>query len=237
MPELEAEKLPYHPFDLTKVWLHGDYPLIEVGEVELNKNPENYFLDVEQAAFSPSNLVPGISVSPDKMLQARLFNYPDAQRYRIGVNFQQIPVNKSLCPVFSNQRDGKCRVDDNYGSLPQYFPNSFGQWLPQPEFKEPPLKIKGDATQWDFRKDDDDYFSQARLLFKLMSDEQKTALFNNTAESLGDAPDFIKHRHIRNCNFCDPDYAEGVAKALNMTVEDAIAARPHDPAHGQPGLL
>ncbi|MEG0180185.1 MAG: catalase, partial [Oscillospiraceae bacterium] len=152
MPETDAEKVPYHPFDLTKVWPHGDYPLIEVGVFELNKNSENFFLDVEQSAFAPSNLVPGISVSPDRMLQARLFNYADAQRYRLGPNYQQIPVNAARCPVHSNHRDGQGRSDDNYGSLPHYEPNSFGQWQEQPQYKEPPLKITGDADFWDYRE-------------------------------------------------------------------------------------
>ena len=237
MPEAEAEKVPYHPFDLTKVWPKGDYPLIEVGEFELNKNPENFYADVEQAAFSPSNLVPGISVSPDKMLQARLFNYPDAQRYRLGVNYHQIPVNAARCPVHSNHRDGTTRVDGNYGSTLHYEPNSFGQWQEQPQYAEPPLKINGDAAHWNFREDDSDYFSQPRALFNLMNAAQKQALFDNTAAAMGDAPDFIKYRHIRNCNACDPAYGEGVAKALGLTVADAQAARAGDPAQGQPGLL
>ena len=237
MPEAEAEKVPYHPFDLTKVWPKGDYPLIEVGEFELNKNPENFYADVEQAAFSPSNLVPGISVSPDKMLQARLFNYPDAQRYRLGVNYHQIPVNAARCPVHSNHRDGTTRVDGNYGSTLHYEPNSFGQWQEQPQYAEPPLKINGDAAHWNFREDDSDYYSQPRALFNLMNAAQKQALFDNTAAAMGDAPDFIKYRHIRNCNACDPAYGEGVAKALGLTVADAQAARANDPAQGQPGLL
>ena len=237
MPEEEAEKVPYHPFDLTKVWPHGDYPLIEVGEFELNRNPENYFLDVEQAAFAPSNMPPGISASPDKVLQARLFNYADAARYRVGVNHQQIPVNKAKCPVFSNHRDGQVRVDDNYGGLPHYEPNSFHQWIDQPQYKEPPLKIRGDADFWDFRKDDNDYFSQPRALFQKMTLEQKQALFGNTARALGDAPDFIKYRHIRNCNACDPAYGEGVAKELKMTVQEALDARSSDPAKGWEGLI
>ena len=237
MPEAEAEKVPYHPFDLTKVWPKGDYPLIEVGEFELNKNPENFYADVEQAAFSPSNLVPGISVSPDKMLQARLFNYPDAQRYRLGVNYHQIPVNAARCPVHSNHRDGTTRVDGNYGSTLHYEPNSFGQWQEQPQYAEPPLKINGDAAHWNFREDDSDYFSQPRALFNLMNAAQKQALFDNTAAAMGDAPDFNKYRHIRNCNACDPAYGEGVAKALGLTVADAQAARASDPAQGQPGLL
>lgn len=232
MEEAEAEKVPFHPFDLTKVWSHHDYPLIEVGEFELNRNPDNYYLDVEQAAFAPSNLVPGISVSPDKVLQARLYNYADAARYRVGVNHHQIPVNKARCPVFSNHRDGLTRVDDNYGSLPHYEPNSFHQWEQQPEYREPPLKINGDADFWNFHEDDHDYFSQPRALFNLMSQEQKQVLYDNTARAMGDALDFIKYRHIRNCHACHPDYGAGVAKALGMTVEDALAARSNDPAQG-----
>jgi len=227
MPEADAEKVPYHPFDLTKVWPKKDYPLIEVGEFELNRNPENFFADVEQSAFAPSNLVPGIGASPDKMLQARLFNYADAQRYRLGVNYRQIPVNRPRCPVHSNQRDGQGH----------YEPNSFSQWQQQPDFAEPPLRINGDAAHWDYRNDDNDYFSQPRALFNLMSTEQKQALFNNTAAAMGDAPDFIKYRHIRNCHWCDAAYGEGVANALGLTVEDALKARDTDPALGQGGLL
>ncbi|WP_158966266.1 catalase [Paraglaciecola sp. L3A3] len=237
MPEIEAEKVPYHPFDLTKVWPKGDYPLIEVGEFELNKNPENYFADVEQAAFAPSNLVPGISVSPDRMLQARLINYTDAQRYRVGVNHTQVPVNKPRCPVNSNARDGEGRVDGNYGGKPHYEPNSFAQWQEQSQFAEPPLKINGEAKHYDFREDDSDYFSQPRALFNLMSDEQKQALFDNTAGQIGGALDFIQYRHIRNCYQCDPAYGEGIAKALGVTVEDAIKARETDPARDLPGCL
>ena len=237
MPEEEAEKVPYHPFDLTKVWPKGDYPLIEVGEFELNKNSDNYFLDVEQAAFAPSNLVPGIGVSPDKMLQNRLINYADAQRYRVGVNSHQIPVNQPRCPYSSNHRDGLGRADDNYGGRPHYEPNSFHQWEEQPEYAEPPLKINGDAAHWDFRKDDDEYFSQPRALFNLMSDEQKQVLFDNTARNIEPTPDFIKYRHIRNCYWCDPAYGEGVAKAIGLTVEDALAARESDPARHLDSLL
>lgn len=237
MPEQEANTVPYHPFDLTKVWPKGDYPLIEVGEFELNRNPDNYYAQVEQAAFAPNNLVPGISFSPDRMLQARLFNYADAQRYRLGVNHNLIPVNQPKCPVMNNHRDGQMRVDDNFGSLPHYEPNSFGQWQQQPQYAEPPLALNGAADRWDFHQDDDDYFSQPRALFNLMNEEQKQALFNNTAAAMGDALDFIKYRHIRNCYKCDPAYGEGVAKALGMTVADALAARDSDPALGQPGVL
>ncbi|MDO4895986.1 MAG: catalase [Moraxella sp.] len=230
MPEQMANEVDFHPFDLTKVWSKKQFPLIEVGEFELNRNPENFFLDVEQSAFAPSNLVPGIGVSPDKMLQARLFNYADAQRYRLGVNHHQIPVNAPRCPVHSNHRDGQGRVDSNYGGRPHYEPNSFSQWQEQSQFAEPPLKINGDAKHWDFREDDDDYFSQPRALFNLMSDEQKQALFDNTARAMSDAPNFIKYRHIRNCHACHFDYGTGVAKALGLTLEDAIKAYESDPA-------
>jgi len=228
MPEADAETYRFHPFDLTKVWYKADYPLIEVGEFELNRNPENFFADVEQSAFAPSNLVPGIGASPDKMLQARLFNYADAQRYRLGVNYHQIPVNAARCPVMSNHRDGAGRMDGNYGSRPHYEPNSFSQWVEQPDFAEPPLRISGDAAHWDYREDDDDYFTQPRKLFQQMSDPQKQALFGNTARAMGDAPDFIKARHIENCTRCDPAYGAGVAAALGMTAPDAgeLAARP-----------
>jgi catalase len=214
MPETEAEKVPYHPFDLTKVWPHADYPLIEVGEFELNRNPENFFADVEQSAFAPGNLVPGIGVSPDKMLQARLFNYADAQRYRLGTNYQQIPVNAARCPVHSNHRDGIGRVDGNYGRLPHYEPNSFHQWQEQPQFREPPLKISGDADWWNFRDNDDNYYKQPGDLFRLMTPDKQQLLFDNTARAMGDAPDFIKRRHVDNCAKADPAYGAGVAAAL-----------------------
>ena len=214
MPETDAEKVPYHPFDLTKVWPKGDYPLIEVGEFELNKNPENFFADVEQSAFAPSNLVPGIGASPDKMLQSRLFNYADAQRYRLGTNYQQITVNKARCPVNSNHRDGIGRVDGNYGSLPHYEPNSFNQWQEQPQFREPPLKITGDADWWNFRDDDANYYKQPGDLFRLLTPDKQQLLFDNTARAMGDAPDFIKQRHVDNCSKADPAYGAGVAASL-----------------------
>ena len=234
MPEQDAEKVPYHPFDLTKVWPHADYPLIEVGVFELNKNPENFFLDVEQSAFAPSNLVPGIGASPDRMLQARLVNYADAQRYRLGSNYQQIPVNAARCPVHSNHRDGQGRVDANYGAAPHYEPNSFGQWQARPEFAEPPLKIDGDARHWSFHADDANYFEQPRKLFQLMTPEQQQALFDNTGRAMGDAPEFVKFRHIRNCHAADPAYGAGVAKALGLDLAQALASRKDDPMNGNP---
>lgn len=216
MTQEQAKACPFNPFDLTKVWPHADYPLIEVGVLELNRNPDNYFAQIEQAAFNPANIVPGIGFSPDKMLQGRLFSYGDAQRYRLGVNHNQIPVNAPRCPFHSYHRDGMMRVDDNAGGTLGYEPNSYGEWREQPEFREPPLELDGTAWHWDFHEDDDDYYSQPRALFRLMNPEQKKALYGNTARAMGDAPDFIKQRHIGHCMECDPEYGEGVAGALGM---------------------
>ncbi|PRC93311.1 catalase [Solimicrobium silvestre] len=215
MPEQDASKVPYNPFDLTKVWPHKDYPLIEVGVMELNRNPENFFAEVEQSAFNPAAVVPGISFSPDKMLQARLFAYGDAQRYRLGVNHHQIPVNAPRCPVHSYHRDGAMRVDNNHGGTIGYEPNSYGQWQEQPDFREPPLSVEGAADHWNHRVDAD-YYSQPGALFRLMSSAQQQVLFENTARSLGDAPLAIKQRHVDNCSKADPAYGVGVAKALGL---------------------
>ena len=220
MTEEQADAMPYNPFDLTKVWYKKDFPLIEVGFFELNRNPENYFRDVEQAAFNPANVVPGISFSPDKMLQGRLFSYGDAQRYRLGVNHHQIPVNAPKCPVNSYHRDGQMRVDANAGSTIGYEPNSYGKWQEQPEFKYPPLAVRGDVYQWNFREDDDDYYTQPGKLFRLMSPEQQKVLFENTARNMGDIPKEIKLRHIGNCLKADPAYGKGVADALGIPLDD-----------------
>ncbi|GED19366.1 catalase [Kurthia gibsonii] len=218
MTEEQARNHPDNPFDLTKVWYKADYPLIEVGEFELNRNPENYFADVEQAAFAPSNVVPGISFSPDRMLQARLFGYQDAARYRLGVNHHQIPVNTPKCPFMVYHRDGQGRADGNRGSAISYFPNSYGALHPQPEYKDPALELDGPADIYDFREDDDNYFEQPGKLFRLMSDDQKQQLFNNTAEDMAPVEDFIKERHIIHCYKANPAYGEGVAKALGMDI-------------------
>lgn len=221
MTEEQAGKMPYNPFDLTKVWYKKDFPLIEVGYFELNRNPENYFAEVEQAAFNPANVVPGISFSPDKMLHGRLFSYGDAQRYRLGVNHHQIPVNSPRCPVNSYHRDGQMRVNANAGSTIGYEPNSYGKWSEQPEYQDPPLKLEGDAWNWNFRDDDDDYFTQPGKLFRLMSPAQQKVLFENTARAMGDAPRHIKVRHIGNCLKADPAYGKGVADALGIPLEEA----------------
>jgi len=219
MTEKDATNCPFNLFDLTKVWPHGDYPMIDVGVFELNRNPENYFADVEQAAFNPANIVPGIGFSPDKMLQGRLFSYGDAQRYRLGVNHHLIPVNKPRCPFHSFHRDGAMRVDGNHGSTLGYQPNSYGEWQEQPDFAEPQLGLEGAAAHWNHREDNDDYYSQAGNLFRLMRPEQQQALFENTSRAMGDAPEEIKIRHIGNCLKADQAYGEGVAKAMDIPLD------------------
>ena len=213
MPEKDAGSYHINPFDLTKVWPHKDYPEMEVGVLELNRNPENYFAEVEQAAFTPANVVPGIGFSPDKMLQGRLFSYGDAHRYRLGVNNFQIPVNAPRCPFHTSHRDGAMRVDGNHGGTVGYHPNSHGQWEDQPDFREPPLSIEGAADHWNHRVDED-YYSQPRALFQLMSPAQKQVLFENTARAISGAVEEIQQRHIDNCTKADPAYGAGVAKAI-----------------------
>lgn len=217
MPEREAESYPINPFDLTKVWPHGDYPLISVGMLELNRNPANYFADVEQAAFTPANVVPGVSFSPDRMLQSRLFSYGDAQRYRLGVNHHLIPVNAPRCPCHSYHRDGQMRVDGNHGPTVGYEPNSKGQWKQQPAFGEPPLPLEGAAAHWDHRSDAD-YFSQPGALFRLMSPAQQQALFDNTARSIEGASCETVLRHIEHCARADPSYGNGVEAAIRRLI-------------------
>jgi len=220
MPEEDAKTYRFNPFDLTKVWPHEDYPLIDVGVMELNRNPENYFADVEQAAFNPANVVPGIGFSPDKMLQGRLFSYGDAQRYRLGVNHYQIPVNKPKCPFHSAHRDGAMRVDGNEGSTIHYTPNSYGQWDEQKQFAEAATSLDGDAFHYDFREDDDDYFTQPGNLFRIMTPEQQQVLFENTARQISGAERFIQERHITNCFKADKAYGKGVADALGIKLTD-----------------
>jgi catalase len=219
MTEEQARNLKHNPFDVTKVWPKAQHPLIEAGVVELNRWPENYFADTEQAAFSPANVVPGIGFSPDRMLQARLFSYGDAQRYRLGVNFNHIPVNAPKCPFQSYHRDGAMRTDGNLGRTVSFWPNSKGEWLDNnPHATEPALPLEGDAAHWDHRLDDDHY-EQPGNLFRKMTPAQQQVLFENTARALGDARDEVKQRHIANCTKADPAYGAGVAKACGLPAE------------------
>ncbi|MBN1826051.1 MAG: catalase [Candidatus Eisenbacteria bacterium] len=213
MPEMDAEKTPYNPFDLTKVWPHGDYPLIEVGVMELNRNPENYFADVEQSAFSPGNVVPGIGHSPDKMLQFRVVSYADAHRYRLGVNYDSLPVNKPRVETNTYHRDGKMRFDGNGGGSVPYEPNSFGGPVEDHRFKEPPLRISGDADRYDHREGNDDY-TQAGNLYRLLPEDQKKRLHAAIAGAMCCVPEEIVERQLGHFAKADPAYAKGVRAAM-----------------------
>jgi catalase len=215
MPEADAETTPYNPFDLTKVWPHGDYPLIEVGVLELNRNPENYFAEVEQAAFSPANVVPGIGHSPDKMLQFRVLSYADAHRYRLGVNYESLPVNRARVPVSTYNRDGKMRFDENGGGSVNYEPNSQGGPVEDPRFKEPPLKISGDADRYDHRVGNDDY-TQPGNLYRLLPKDEKERLHRALAGAMQGVPREIVDRQLGHFAKADPAYAQGVKRALGI---------------------
>ncbi len=222
MPEAEAETYHINPFDLTKVWPHADYPLVEVGVLDLNRNPENYHAEIEQAAFEPSNIVPGIGFSPDKMLQARIMSYADAHRYRIGVNYAALPVNHPHSEVNTYHRDGKLRFDGNYGGAVNYEPNSYGGPVEDKKFLEPALEISGAADRYDHRVDDD-YYSQPGALFNLMNASQKDQLFNNIAEAMAGVPERIVVRQLVHFYKADPFYGRGVAEKLGLDMENYIA--------------
>ena len=223
MPEGDVEQTPYNPFDLTKVWPHRDYPLIEVGVLELNRNPQSYFAEVEQAGFSPANVVPGIGHSPDKMLQFRIFSYADAHRYRLGVNHESLPVNRPRCPVHTYHRDGLMRFDGNQGGAVNYEPNRFGGPVEDPGFKEPPLRISGDADRYDHRAGNDDY-SQAGNLFRLMNGEQQMRLMDNIARAMQGVPKEIVRRQVAHFHRADPAYGAGVSRRVGVDVVTERAA-------------
>ena len=219
MPEAEAATYHINPFDLTKVWPHADYPLIEVGEMELNRNPRNYFAEIEQAAFEPRNVVPGMGFSPDKMLQARLISYPDAHRYRLGGNYQSLPVNAPKCPYATYNRDGTMALGDNGGSSPNYEPNSFGGPKEDRRYVERPVTYASSTVaRWDHREHDPDYYSQAGNLFRMFDEGQKQRLIANISGGLSQVPERIQDLQIQLFYKCDPAYGEGIAKAVGRPI-------------------
>lgn len=223
MSEAEAKKMPYNPFDITKVWYHKDFPLIEVGILEFNRNPENYFAEVEQAGFSPAHVVPGIGFSPDKFLQARMFSYGDAQRYRLGVNYNHIPVNKAKVPVNDNSRDGYMRTDGNFGAKVAYTPNGYNEWMATPEVMEPALELEGVVWAFDPKDDPTDHpFEQAGLLFNLMSEDKKALLIENTARNMKGVKEKIKYRHLVHCYLATKEYGTRLCEALGLDLAKVI---------------
>ena len=219
MTQKQAEAFRWNPFDLTKVWPHADFPLIEVGTLELNRNPENYHAEVEQAAFNPSALVPGIGASPDKMLQARLMSYADTHLYRVGVNYRELPVNKPRCPVMNYSRDGKMASAVHYGSKPNYWPNSRENTpMPDESFKDPAWKLgETIVDRYDSTVDHDDY-TQAGNLFRMFDDAHRDRLATRIAGVLGQAREEVQMRQL--CHFfrADEDYGKRVAEKLGVDV-------------------
>lgn len=219
MTQDQAKSVKFNPFDLTKTWSHKEFPLIDVGVMTLNENPKNYFNEVEQAAFSPSNIVPGISFSPDKMLQARIFSYPDAQRYRIGTHYAQLSVNRPISEINTYvtggaMNNGMYELDDKA----YYEPNSFGGGKEDRSLLEPDINLEGAMQRYDHRAEDQDYYSQPRALFVLMNDSQRSQLFSNIAESMASVSEAIKERAIGHFEQISPEYANGVRAALKAKI-------------------
>lgn len=225
MTDEQAAKFKWNPFDVTKVWPHKDYPLIEVGIMELNEVPANYFADVEQSAFAPSHTVNGIGLSPDKMLQGRILAYPDAHRYRLGANYEQIPVNRPIVPVYHHQRDGFMTVDGNAGSAPNYFPNSFDSITADSSLKEPPLRLDSDVADiFDRNRNDDDHYSQPKALFRdVMTGEERQSTIKNLICSMKDVSGPKKNeiltRQLDHFHKVDKKLALAIAKGIGFKYE------------------
>lgn len=218
----QAKNFRFDPFDVTKVWPHGDFPVIPLGKMVLNRNPENYFADVEQAAFSPGNLVPGMGPSFDKMFQARIFAYPDTHRHRLGPNYHLIPVNRPRGTETVNyQRDGTMRVDGNGGSAPNYWPNSFGGPDPDASRPLPPVDVTGTAARHTVELVDDDFVQAGDLYRKVMSDTARTNLVSNITGHLGNAVERIQLRQAALFWKADEEYGRRVARGLGLD-EDRV---------------
>ena len=227
----EAANYRFDPFDVTKVWPHGDVPPITIGRMVLNRNPENYFAEVEQAAFSPGNFVPGIGPSLDKMLQGRLFSYHDTHRHRLGPNYHLIPVNSAKgCPMHNYQRDGFMRVDSNSGGSPNYYPNSFGGPEPNPKTGEPPFEVSGIAARQKYTHPNDDFMHPGALYGKVMTDTDREHLIGNIVSHLGGAQKRIQLRQTALFYKADPDYGTRVAQGLKLDVKEVkrLAGMSHE---------
>ena len=219
MSEEQAKHTSYNPFDLTKVWPHGEFPLIEVGQFELNRNADNYFAEIEQLALAPKNIVPGIGFSPDKMLQARIFSYADAHRYRLGTHYEALPVNAPKCPMHHYHKDGSMRFFQNDTGNPNvyYEPNSFDGPKQDASFAEPPLALEGAADRFDHRAGNDDY-TQPGNLFRLLKPDAKERLMDNIAAAMQGVPTNIVERQVAHFAKADPAYGAGVAKRMGVAV-------------------
>lgn len=227
MPAKDAKNYRWNIFDITKVWPHKDYPLVEIGRMTLNRNPANYFAEVEQSAFSPGNFVPGIGPSPDKMLQARIISYHDAHLYRLGPNYQLLPINApKACKAANYQRDAYMRLDENGGGGPNYWPNSMGGPTPDASFAEPPIDLEGQAARHPQELTEDDFFQPGELYRRVMTDTDREHLIGNIVAHLGKAQKRIQLRQTALFFKADPDYGRRVAKGLGLDVKqvESLAA-------------
>jgi catalase len=221
MPAAEAEKYRFDVFDITKIWPHSDYPPLTIGRLVLNRNPENYFAEVEQAAFSPSNLVPGIGPSNDKMLQARLFSYHDTHIHRLGPNYHLLPVNAPKhAPEQNYQRDGFMRFDENGGRGPNYWPNSFGGPAPDSSAADPGLPVSGDTGRTPYPHPNDDFIQVKALFRDVMTDEDRDHLVANVAGHLTNAQERIRLRQCAVFFKVDPEYGRRVAEGVGVSVAE-----------------
>jgi len=231
MPPEDAETYRWNILDITKVWPHADYPLVEIGRMVLDRNPDNYFAEVEQAAFSPGNFVPGIAASPDKMLQARVISYHDAHLHRLGPNYQLLPVNApKACKASNYQRDGYMRLNDGGGAGPNYWPNSMGGAAPDPSVAEPPIDLEGQAARHPQELTDDDFFQPGELYRRVMNDTDRDHLIGNIVAHLGGAQRRIQLRQTALFLKADPDYGRRVAEGLGLDVKkvESLAAMSQD---------
>ncbi len=217
----QADNFKYDPFDITKVWSQKEYPLMPVGKFVLNRNPSDYFGDIEQAAFSPSNFVPGIYTSPDKMLQLRLFSYDDTHRHRLGTNFHQIPVNRSKCPLHNYQRDGfmNMGMPANESPAPNYYPNSFNGPTPDKQFTPPSIDVHGMAARHEYIVGDVDFEQPGDLYGRVLSEYDKTNLINNIVGHIKDAEQRIQYRQTALFYKAHPEYGTRIAKGLGLDIE------------------
>jgi len=236
MTDEQAKAFPFNPFDLTKIWPHADFPLIDVGVMELNQIPKNYFADVEQSAFAPAHVVDGIGYSPDKMLQGRILSYPDAHRYRLGGNYEQIPVNRCPYMTANYERDGFMAVNGNGEDSPNYYPNSFDDIYADENYKQPPMELDSLVADWYDRNapGDDDHYTQPGWLFnRAMNDYDRHNLVSNIVGAMsgidGPKKDLIIHRQL--CHFFRVDVKLGtaVAKGLGVDVEKVMEELKHQP--------
>ena len=227
----QVSKYRFDSFDITKVWRHADAPLVPFGRMVLNRNPKNYFAEVEQAAFSPGSFVPGIGPSPDKLLQGRLFSYHDTHRHRLGPNYHLLPVNAPIAaPASTYQRDGAMRSDENEGGGPNYYPNSLGGPAPDPAVRGPAIDVSGLAARHSYDLSDDDFVQPGDLYRKVMIDDDRNHLVGNIVSHLGRAQKRIQLRQAALFHKADADYGRRVAQGLGLDLAEVerVAAMPQE---------